>query len=358
MIQGRWVGLGVCWLGVALAGVHALFCPARVPPYNPVSGAEVANSRGHMYLRAGLLPEAVTAFTHAIERDETMVSAYYSRAKAFLQLRRPDQALADYSKVIALDVLKGADLSNVHCMRGLLYYQRGQYEEALGDFSRALELGASDPRIHPARGRAYLRLGRLDEAISDLSRAIEAGGEDSGLYLSRAQAWIGKEDEDRALADISRAIRAAPDPSQAYMLRASIHGKNGSLQKAHADLTQAVNVGQANKPRAHYYRGTLRMRLKRQEDALADFTAAIALDPRYGWAYYMRGHVRLKTGDAKAALDDLNRAAEIMPKESSVYVQRVEAHLRAGNVAAAKADAKTCISLGGRIPAALAKRLE
>jgi tetratricopeptide (TPR) repeat protein len=48
-----------------------------------------------------------------------------------------------------------------------------RYDEALADYTRAIELDPSDAEFFGSRGQAYQAIGRYDEALADFNRAIE-----------------------------------------------------------------------------------------------------------------------------------------------------------------------------------------
>ena len=49
----------------------------------------------------------------------------------------------------------------------------GRYDEALADFTRAIELDPEDAWTIASRGETYRLMGRYDEALADFTRAIE-----------------------------------------------------------------------------------------------------------------------------------------------------------------------------------------
>ena len=52
---------------------------------------------------------------------------------------------------------------------------------------------------------------------------------------------------------------------------------------------------------------------KDYERAIADFDAAIKIDPRYATAFYNRGNSKLNSGDKAGAIADYREALELRP---------------------------------------------
>jgi len=78
------------------------------------------------------------------------VRAYFNRALAYAQTGQFDQALADLSKVIEID----PRYATAFCLRGQVYAQLGDREKAIFDLEQALELGL-DPDL-TAKAEALL----------------------------------------------------------------------------------------------------------------------------------------------------------------------------------------------------------
>jgi Flp pilus assembly protein TadD len=64
----------------------------------------------------------------------------------------------------------------------------GRLDEAVSDYSRALELDARNANAYHNRGSTLDKLGRLHDAISDFSRAIELDPGNASSLNSRGLA--------------------------------------------------------------------------------------------------------------------------------------------------------------------------
>ena len=59
--------------------------------------------------------------------------------------------------------------------RALCYDHLGEYEKALADANKAIELKPEDERVYGIRGAAYDGLGYTAEAATDYQKAIPNG---------------------------------------------------------------------------------------------------------------------------------------------------------------------------------------
>jgi tetratricopeptide (TPR) repeat protein len=101
------------------------------------------------------------------------------------------------------------------------------------------------------KGGAQLQRGNLDQAIADYTEAIQLKPNFFAAYLNRGTAQRKKGEVDQAIADYTKALGIRPDLYDAYTLRGICYGKKGQYQEAIADYTKAL------KKKPHYltYKG-------------------------------------------------------------------------------------------------------
>jgi tetratricopeptide (TPR) repeat protein len=86
---------------------------------------------------------------------------------------------------------------------------------------------------------------------------------------------------------------------------------------------------------AHFNRGWV---AREDSEALADYNAAIALDPGFGWAYLARGYVLQDRGQYEKALADLTMATKLVPDEAMAWYRHGQLLLKMGRPADAARD--------------------
>jgi len=72
--------------------------------------------------------------------------------------------------------------------RGIAYGEKGQYDQAISDFNRAIETNPMDNKAYNNRGIVYRIRGQYDQAISDFNRAIEINSMDADAFNNLA--WL------------------------------------------------------------------------------------------------------------------------------------------------------------------------
>lgn len=135
---------------------------------------------------------------------------------------RIEQAVVAFSRAIDAGGLDPDSLALAHNNRGVAYSELGDFDRAIADYERALQLRPGDPKslrnlriAHTRRGLAAARVGEVDRALGDLTRAIELEPEHPTAYVRRAELRLERGEVDAAIGDLETAARLAPDNREA-----------------------------------------------------------------------------------------------------------------------------------------------
>ncbi|MBV8445090.1 MAG: tetratricopeptide repeat protein [Candidatus Dormibacteraeota bacterium] len=134
--------------------------------------ADVRLHLADQYLFAQKLPAAVSQATLWIDThpraDTQMPRARNLRCYArALSGRQLDQALADCNAALGLQPDTAAFLDS----RALVYLRRKEYDQAIADYDRAIDLHSKDPWSYYGRGVARLRKGLTADGQADIATA-------------------------------------------------------------------------------------------------------------------------------------------------------------------------------------------
>ena len=128
--------------------------------------------------------------------------------------------------------------------------------------------------------------------------------------------WIGKQEvltADDAVGFFSRAIEKKPSAAD-YRGRGNAWSCKGDNDKAIADYTAAIRLN-PKEADAFYDRGIARENKGDWEKAIADYTKAIQLDPKFGDAHGNRGDAYGHKGDYEKAVADYSEFIRLDPKK-------------------------------------------
>lgn len=105
-----------------------------------------------------------------------------------------------------------------------------------------------DASYYKNRGNANFVMGEYDAAVADYSKAIEMSPADSTTYFSRGMAYFNKKNFIPAIGDFDKVIELDPSESMAYFNRGVALENTGKFEKALEDLKKAVELDADNEP--------------------------------------------------------------------------------------------------------------
>ncbi len=136
----------------------------------------------------------------------------------------------------------------------------------------------------------------------------------------------------------------APDPlSKAYVLL-----RRNDCSAADSEFT-AFLAAQPNDPRAISGKADTMICLEKYDDAIAEYSHAIELDPKW-FDYLGRGVAYKAKGDLAKAVQNFDSGIAIKPNASGLYVYRGAALAQRGDLSAARADFDKASSLFSNKP--------
>ncbi|KGO04468.1 tetratricopeptide repeat protein [Porphyromonas gulae] len=266
--------------------------------------------------------------------------AYYNRGVGCCIVGSYEEAIKDFSKAIELDDKFALAYHN----RGDAYSKKGSYEEAIKDYSKAIELDDKYAPAYHNRGIAYCEKGWCEEAIKDFSKAIELDDKFALTYCGRGNAYSNKGSYDEAIKDYSKAIELDGKFVYAYEGRGKAYYKKGSYDEAIKDYSKAIELDDKY---IHAYndRGNVYSNKGSYDKAIKDYSKAIELDGRFILAYHNRGDAYSKKGSYEEAIKDFSKAIELDDKFALAYCGRGNAYYEIGDFEKSQADLNTVLYL-------------
>lgn len=139
--------------------------------------------------------------------------------------------------------------------------------------------------------------------------------------------------------------------AQGYATRGQVLAKSGNNDEALAEFEHALALDPYN-VRALYGRGLIRQAEKNHQQAIEDFTAANGLSPQKAEPLLARANSYFALDKAKEAMADLDEAVQADPNSALAWSSRGAAYERIGDKANASASYSRALALRPRDEAA------
>jgi len=109
--------------------------------------------------------------------------------------------------------------ANEHFERASNYAKNEQYDKAIEEYSKCIEIDPIYSNAYHNRGNIYNIKGYYDNAIADYTKAIEINPKDADHYCGRGGVYYNKNEYDKAIADSTKALELNPQHTRARELR-------------------------------------------------------------------------------------------------------------------------------------------
>jgi tetratricopeptide (TPR) repeat protein len=241
--------------------------------------------------------------------------------------------------------------------RGMLYFNRGDYEDAVADLTIVCQLESKNFQAFIKCAEALNSIEDYDMAILTYSQALKLNAKSDVAYSGRANAKSANGDNMGAVEDYTEALklRSKVDYNRA---RAWAYMELQMYKKAFDDFQIVVEkVGESDGGMCYCERGEASLGMGDPEGAIADFDKGIYLSEKAvegedievaDNCYFMRGNAYLSVRNYSKAIADYTKAIKINDEEFKYYEKRAEANERLGY----KAEARNDLNKAKRLKAA------
>ena len=212
----------------------------------------------------------------AIKGENLQAQEYVQKGTLSLRTWKIPQAIAAFTQAIEIE----PRYAEAYAKRGLAHYRVGHYKTAIADYTRTLELKRYQADAYASRGDAYRGLDDTQRAIADYTASLKKRWS-ARVMRKRAQTHFEHGDTQNALADYATVIKRQPNAVTYYLrgktyLQLSIQGDKDSLKLALADMDQAIAL-EPRFARAYMSRGLIHEYSAADTLATADYTHALEL---------------------------------------------------------------------------------
>jgi Flp pilus assembly protein TadD len=270
----RWLAVGWFWyLGILLPTIGLVQAGTQVMAdrflYLPQIGLCVALVWGAAYLAgpcryrrwplaaiAGLLVTALmvcawrqtsywqnseTLLTHTLACTSQNSMAHNNLGLALAARGQIDEAMAHYRK--ALEIIPNYELA--HTNLGNALAGRGMVDEAIVHYRKALEIKPQLAGAHNNLGIALAGHGQVDEAIAHFRKALEIEPDFAGAHNNLGRALAERGEVNEAMAHYRKALEIDRDFVQAHKNLGDALAGRGRFDEAHAQYQKALDLASA-----------------------------------------------------------------------------------------------------------------
>ena len=264
--------------------------------------------RADAYVELGKYEEAISDISYVIMISPNKSAALFKRGLIYSKSKDYTRAIDDYTDAYELDAV-----STYLFERSKVFLSIKKYESAIEDISTIIKESPNSPVLYSQRGETYYQLGEYQKAINDYTKAYELKP-DPYYLLNRGFVYCDV-NYDSAIKDFSSALSDAnlPDELRSTCLnnRGYCYVKKMDFDAALSDLHEAINIDEEDDPAPYKNLGVVMFEQEDFPKALEYLNKAIEIDVKYVPAYIERVKIYEALGEYANAQDDRNKIGDI-----------------------------------------------
>ncbi len=222
---------------------------------------------------------------------------------------------------------------------GVDRFNRGNLGGSIAAMNEAIKLNPRYPKAYLARAAANFMFARIGASLADADLAIKSDPNSAIAYGGKCFFLSEFNKNAEALGVCDRAVKLDPQNALVYNARGLVSLRLGNYSVAAADLQRAIALN----PNIYYAYNNLAITRAAQGnnlEALNLSRRSVRIAPQSAGARAFLGEMLVKNREYQQAVAELTRALAMNPKQHKAYKYRSIAHQALGNLDRAKLDAQ------------------
>ncbi len=170
-------------------------------------------------LNSGKFNDAYLKFDEGLSIDASIADLHFGKANAAFNLNLLDTAAAQLKQAIKIN----GDESQYYGLLGTIYFKQGKTELAIESFEKAIKNNSKSQKkidllnIYYNKGSCHLILKEYQNAVDDFTKAIELNSRFTQAYHNRGVCYIRLNMLKEGCTDMEKAVGLGSERSQKYI---------------------------------------------------------------------------------------------------------------------------------------------
>lgn len=288
----------------------------------------------------------LTALNQQIDLQPENAELYFNRGNVQAQLGDYSAAIEDFSYAIRLD----SNRNYYYVRLSDLYLLSYAPKLNLPDSKRAIDLlelyllkHPEDQLVLHELAESYIYVEMYDQSLRKLQQAIAAKAYNPDAYLKIGIAYKYKGDTLGAIASLRKAVEQDPELYAAHMQLGLLMSALSNPQ-ALAYFDNAIQLDPESEE-ALYGKAYFLQQLGRLEEAKKIYRDIIRADQQHEQALYNLGYVYLSQDSLDKAWRTFDATTQVAPQFAAAYYARGIVSEAKGDISAAIADFRSCLNI-------------
>jgi tetratricopeptide (TPR) repeat protein len=302
--------MAIAWGAAHVAGSW----PSRRWPLAAVSALVLAGLMVCAWQQTQFWRDSETLWTHTLACTSNNLTAHNNLGNVLAGREQFEEAMSEYCKALEIK----PDDAKTYINLGFVLANRGRIDEAIACYRKALEIKPDYAEGLNNLGNALAGRRQFDEAISQYRKALESEPDYAEAHINLGLALAGRGQTDEAIACYWRALEIKPDCAEAhYNLGIALAGR-GQSDEAIAHYRQALEI-KPDYAEAHVNLGLALAGCGQTDEAIGHYRQALETKPDCAEAHYNLGLTLAGCGQFDEAIAHFRKALEIQPDHRKAH---------------------------------------
>jgi arylsulfatase A-like enzyme/Tfp pilus assembly protein PilF len=242
--------------------------------YNKIKQAEGASANKEF-------DDSLKLIDEVIAEDPGIMEARQVKANIYLELDRPEEAIAECQEALKVDEEYEAAIFTM----AQAYKRLKKYDEAVAGYNRIIQLDPRDPKPYVNLGEIYCDTKDLDKAIANLQKAISIDPEHSAMaHNLLGSAYLEKKMLEPAEKEITLSLQMRPNIPDAHHNLGILYEDKGDMEKAIQEYKKEIEIHPAAYP-AHFNLALIYAKQGLWREEVAELQEAIKYNKKFARSY-------------------------------------------------------------------------
>ena len=312
--------------------------------------------------------KAIQDYEKMLSIDSTNINAINGIGLIYKYQGNLDLAITQFNKGIKFESINESGAAYCYGNRADIYSDQGKLDEALQDYTKAIDLEIFKSNRYKIRGDFYRdKLNRPFDALVDYSIAISKESKNNNFLRSRGKLYSEKLNNQKlAIQDFEQILKIKPNDINALNWTAIFYNRNNDVTKAINGYLKVISYGDSIKKLenkiedygwANINLGEIYQCENKVEEALSLYNEGINYMPEHVKAYYWRAwFFALYLSKYDEAISDLSTSIKLEPKNPHWHLNRSKIYQLKGDLKSAKNDISEAVKISKESAIYIAER--
>jgi tetratricopeptide (TPR) repeat protein len=229
--------------------------------------------------RARVFKTEDALWTDTLAKDPDSWAAHINLGDAFILKGQVDDAVAQYQRALQINPDYPEALTNL----GVALFRKGRVDDAVAQYQKALSIKPNFMQAHNDLGLALVQRGQVDDAVTHYQKALEINPNSAEIHTNLGNALFRKGQVDNAVAHYQKALEINPNYAETHDKLGNALLRKGQVDDAVAHYQKALEISPYD-PETHYNLAKAFVQKGQLGAAITQFQEVLRLKPDFSAA--------------------------------------------------------------------------